>query len=351
MSMPNLESCTDPRPHSIHGFSKLDMLAACRHFVSDQSSDTTAADRGTLLHEQIGQVLNSVDPASTFDALDSPDKEAIAWAVSIIEETFLQDVRWVTEAQLGTSIPTVWGYLDLLNVEDDPAIIIELKSGWSERDGAKSYQIMGQALAVMEWYPLIDRVDAWCLEIDKRQASTSSYTRDDMPTMQAEIRALLNTDAPYNFGKQCSYCQQRHTCDAPKVVLIDITNDVIDQHPAPTASTQDIADFLAAIDANMKAATKFYDALKADLIKRLEAEGDNYGWEVKRKSRGQQWRDEGIVLFQVIQMIPNLSGMKPISPAQFRKVATSAGIPMSQIEDFIEHNTEELYAKQLARKV
>lgn len=345
MSIPS----TDQRPHSIHGFSKLDTLAACRHFVSDQSSDTTAADRGTLLHEQIGQVLNSEDPVSTLDALDSPDKDAIAWAISAIDNMILQDARWSVETRLETTIPTVWGYLDLLHVEDDPATIVEIKSGWSERNGSKSYQIMGQALAVMERYPLIDWVDALCLEVDKRQASSTSYTRNDIPTMRAEILGLLSPDSPYNFGKQCAYCQQRHTCNAPKIAIMDFTTDVIDQHPAPTASTADIADFLAAVEANMKAATKICDALKADLIKRLEAEGDNYGWAIKRKSRGQQWRDEYLIVTSVNQMLPNQSGMKPISPAQFRKVAASAGIPKSQIEDFIERNAVEQYATQLVR--
>jgi hypothetical protein len=48
-------------------------------------------------------------------------------------------------------------------------------------------------------------------------------------------------------------------------------------------------------------------------------------------------------------MLPNMGSMKPVSPAQFRKAAAAAGIPKSQIEDFIERQADELYAMQLVR--
>lgn len=351
--------------HSLFSPSRLVTLAKCPGWENDgKTSD--AAIRGTVIGENIARYV-------TTGEMPSCDSTPEAYGVRAIASICLghqinTGAGWIPEAPLKTTIPHVSGYADIVYRDMDYSLLVEIKSGYSDREPAvNNLQIIAYALGLLqEGYP---EVYAYLIEVDKAVTSEAVFSQAEVPLMINQISDIIHTaenarqngvghSSPGNPGGHCRYCAHITTCPsmafAPGYALqvIRERSDILNpKELAKSLSPEILGDTLRKVVPVADLIQDYVGALKCRAIEIIETGGDVPGWRVSNRNGKRTWIDEINVLHDLKAIVLDhdhyIQLISPVSPAQAEKVMISAGKKPSEAKKVIERLTKQGTSKVL----
>ncbi|MCX8070089.1 MAG: DUF2800 domain-containing protein [Thermodesulfovibrionales bacterium] len=335
------------RQHSLFSPSRLAMLKLCPSWVGKQeiSSD---AQRGIDLHEMVINAFMKDKNSHDYPTVDFALKHLYNIKVKY------PYAEWQSELSLDTAIPHVNGYADIVGIDtfEDTGILIELKSGYTERPEARdSIQIKAYSLALLRQ---CEYVHAYMIEIDQRKITDTTFTRKDVLSIYNEIIDIIRASIQgrnYNAGVHCDYCLNSLICPAVENAVISIQSiqEAIDE--AKNLSPKEVSNKLYLYWDKMQIVEKYWDNLKARAMSIIEAGGEVEGFTVKTSSGARKWTDEHKAITNLNDEGIDVSKVMTLqSPANVEKILKSLGIKSTYIKTLLSGLTTASERKQLIKK-
>lgn len=342
----NVEYPVDAREHSPFGFSRQPLLDKCPGFLAREADDNAAAARGTRLGEQIAQWV--LDGFGSGDPLPDEDAGALAYAREVLSEWKDPDYQWHAELAIYTEIQDLWGYADLVGLDrhgEKDIILVELKSGWSERPRAwRNPQVMGLALGLLETGG--PPVTAILIEVDKRSYSVAMWDSSDIRRLRSTLASIIAaarepSESALEAGAWCTWCDRHGYCPAfataPGKALTALRRPV--QPPAEWAgglSPDLVAEILDRAKPAVELANDYLGALKARAMTLLEAGAEVPGWRIKTTAGARQWVDAEAAQDELEPILgPVIMALK--SPAQIEAIARADGVKQEMATIIAQH--------------
>lgn len=214
--------------------SQLDLLAQCVHYTkadagqAEQSDRGKAASEGTLLHLVMQDVVQQGDFKGV--ALEHNLNEEQAGAVETAWNLLLPDLEALgigkgiagfagalTELELPETEFVRRGFADLVIFVDDHTAILK---DWKmvRVEGTHDLQLKTYVEKLFFLYPQLHTVMAGIIAPRLNLAYSQTYTRDQIPAIQAEIKALLDRAGspavPATPCDACCFCKWNGNCPA-----------------------------------------------------------------------------------------------------------------------------------------
>jgi len=206
--------------------SALRYLAACPCYQHTESVDTSAAERGTLLHSvvvdpSLAGTLSEDDREAVSKCIEAKNKAKEAAGPGAIEHHELRVTVFPNGVCSGT--------LDYIirDVTGKKAWLKDWKFGKEPVDPApKNIQVKSYTLGAFNMFPLLETVEAQIVQpFATEESATAVFTRADIPTLEATvINVLLRVEAPDKVPtpdiSACRYCGAKANCSALTQVAI-----------------------------------------------------------------------------------------------------------------------------------
>ena len=202
-------------------------VALCAKMPPKPSS--TFADRGTLLHDAISQILDTNadvinmkynDHILTQELYD----EKIVPALAFLDEINVDgSLEYVVESRVrfGDLLPGVFGSADLLGRIGDRAIVLDWKFGDGVVvDAVENEQGMFYAAAAMhtsgvEWvFKDADEIEIIIVQppVMRRWVTTPARIKQFEAELVAAVKQSQKDDAAFNAGDHCRWCAAKPVC-------------------------------------------------------------------------------------------------------------------------------------------
>lgn len=187
------------------------------------------ADRGTLLHDAISQILESKsdvigmkynDITLTQELYDEKIVPAIAALDEVDPETKM-DYAVESRVGFGDLLPGVFGSADLLGRVGNRAIVLDWKFGDGVAvDAVENAQGMFYAAAAMrtpetQWvFDGADEVEIVIVQppVIRRWATTPTRIKQFETELVAAVKQSQKDDAPFKTGEHCRWCAAKPVC-------------------------------------------------------------------------------------------------------------------------------------------
>jgi hypothetical protein len=190
---------------------------------------STFADRGTLLHDAISQILDTNadvinmkynDHILTQELYD----EKIVPALAFLDEINVDgSLEYVVESRVrfGDLLPGVFGSADLLGRIGDRAIVLDWKFGDGVVvDAVENEQGMFYAAAAMhtsgvEWvFKDADEIEIIIVQppVMRRWVTTPARIKQFEAELVAAVKQSQKNDAAFNAGDHCRWCAAKPVC-------------------------------------------------------------------------------------------------------------------------------------------
>jgi hypothetical protein len=190
---------------------------------------STFADRGTLLHDAISQILDTNadvinmkynDHILTQELYD----EKIVPALAFLDEINVDgSLEYVVESRVrfGDLLPGVFGSADLLGRIGDRAIVLDWKFGDGVVvDAVENEQGMFYAAAAMhtsgvEWvFKDADEIEIIIVQppVMRRWVTTPARIKQFEAELVAAVKQSQKDDAAFNAGDHCRWCAAKPVC-------------------------------------------------------------------------------------------------------------------------------------------
>jgi len=336
------------RGHGLFSPSKLPILQKCPFWVGTTEGNEFS-ERGDGLHEEI---------ISCFLNGHESQNEGVNYALSV-----LQSIRqnfplaeWQAEVAIDSGIPHVAGYCDILGIDDlsfdTQAILVELKSGFSERPEAKdNLQVMAYSLGLLRD---VEKVEAYVIECDKKTFSHVIFTREESVKLVSEIasviRRVVKQEGSYTPGGYCTYCSKLTFCPAHEQALQSVMTYQESIEAIKTLPPSEVADKLSEYWDRMELIERYWDNLKARAMAILEAGGEVEGFEVKVSSGVRKWIDEASAIEAFGQLGIDYQRLLELkSPAQVEKTLKESGMNTKTVKSLLSGLTVSSQRKQLVK--
>ena len=295
------------------------------------SASSTYADKGTLLHNVISEVLDqNVAPHSLVgttyaehvldeDMLDEKIFPALA-ALDAIDPDKQMEFAVETSVGFGKWLPDVFGSADFLGRIGTKAVVLDWKFGDGVAvDAEENEQLMFYAAAAMR-SPEAAWVFAGATEIEliivqppvtRRWVTTPKRIRSFELSLKRAVKASAAPDAPLKAGDHCRFCPAKPTCPvmtgavdrATKVKLDALDNDL-----------------LGAYAANAVLLQGWIDSLNELVETKLRAGAKVPGWKLVAKRGTRKWVDEDKAADALNGLGINPIHRAVVSPAQAEKL-------------------------------
>lgn len=333
--------------HAKYSPSKLSYLEKCPSYISSNEPNINSS-RGSDIHKKV------IDAYLNADVLNDPTLDWALEQVNLIASQFW-GMTWTPEKVCKTLIQDVWGYADLVGILNDTACLIELKTGWGERDNADSnIQIQSYALGLLD---IVTEVYSYIIEIDKRTVSYYCYTVDDKDMINKRIESIINNIGKYQkHGDYCSYCSNATTCPNLIEALPSII-DSIEKEKEPTEyakslSPASLSQVLKHVLPLFDKAEMYVNALKARAMQMIESGVEVPGWAIKETGGNRSWIDESEAIWRLLDIAPISADIYTLkSPAQIEKVLLKAGMKLKECKTLLSDLTKQSVRKQLVENI
>lgn len=311
--------------HARYSPSKLPMLDKCPGFIG--GAPGAPALRGTAIDEVVTAIVSG-------DLVEIPPdyEDQVEYAVSVAHEamSLLGAPEVHPQRKLQTPIPGVWGTADLVLVApfDARAVVLDYKSGWSDRGAAADHlQLLAYASGAAEEWDL-DVVDVWLVEMDRRETRRAALGPAELaaiPKRIAEVirRAKAATPADYCAGHYCSWCVRSVTCPAVNAALAPVAESAATtaENFAAALTPVDVGAFLSEWLARVELAYSIVASVKARAHAILEAGGEVPGWCLVNGRKTRSWQSEEEAEMALVSRLGDGAFTRKLrSPAQVEKL-------------------------------
>jgi hypothetical protein len=294
---------------------------------------STYADKGTLLHNVISEVLDqNVAPHSLVgttyaehmldeDMLDEKIFPALA-ALDVIDPDKQMEFAVETSVNFGKWLPDAFGSADFLGRIGSKAVVLDWKFGDGVAvDAEDNEQLMFYAAAAMR-----SPEAAWVFDgateieliivqppVTRRWVTTPKRIRSFELSLKRAVKAAAAPDAALKAGDHCRFCPAKPTCPvmtgavdrATKVKLDALDNDLLGVYASNAVLLQG-----------------WIDDLHALVRTKIEKGATIPGWKIVAKRGTRKWADAGEAATGLAPVLGD-SMWKPIeliSPAQAEKL-------------------------------
>jgi len=299
--------------------------------LAPRSPSSTYADKGTLLHNLIAEVLDlNTDPvlligtkyeAQVFDSdmLDNKLRPALD-LLDALDPDKRMEFAVETRVGFGKFLPGAFGSADLLGRIGDTAYVIDWKFGNGVIvEAEENEQLMYYAAAAMRT-PEVEWVFAGATSIEcviiqppsiKRWNTTPERIKRFERDLKKDVAVARLPDAKLVAGAHCRFCPARPTCPqmtgaverALQVKLDAIDNDTLGAYATNAVLLQGWID-----DLNKLVETKIKSGAKVP------------GWKMVAKKGRRQWVDEDKAANALNGLGINPIHRAVVSPAQAEKL-------------------------------
>lgn len=315
--------------------STLPHLQKCPGWLGGGSS--AAAQRGTDLDACITALISGefVDVPVEF-------QDQVEFALDTYEQAltvFGNDKPTICPQHfVKTLLPEVYGTADLVLLGSTHALVLDWKSGFTERGEAGDHlQLRTYATGVASEAPRIETVQLWLVELDKRFVSKSPTYKaqaliDETHKQVSDIiaRAMNVTEADYRQNTSCRYCLRSVCCPALEASLkaIEVKDPIEIDDPRKAAemmSPDRVAHFLRKWKAKVETASALVRQVEARAMAILKAGGDVPGWALGVGRNTRAWADENEAQKALLSACgPGVLETALRSPAQIEKLFKEA---------------------------
>lgn len=293
------------------------------------------ADRGTLLHDVIAEILGKDLPGSQFIGAKHNDQvltqdlydEKIAVALELLDEVD-PDKRMEYEVEtrvgFGELLPGVFGSTDLVGKIGNKAIVLDWKFG----DGVvvtaeENAQLMFYAAASMRtpeaaWaFEGVDEIELIIVQPPEIRRWTTNKARIKQfeQDLVLAVKAAMKPDAALQHGDHCRWCAAKPVC--PRMT------GAVDRALQIQLKEVDV-DMLGKYLKNADLLEDWIKDLRGLAMQLLEKNLPVPGYKLVPKQSRRQWSDEKKALQALHDMgVPRGELLKPeelLSPAQAEKV-------------------------------
>ena len=293
------------------------------------------ADRGTLLHDVIAEILGKDLPWKQFIGTKHKDQvlteelfeEKIAVALELLDEVDphkRMEYEVETRVGFGDLLPGVFGSTDLVGKIGNKAIVLDWKFG----DGVvvtaeENAQLMFYAAASMrtdeaKWaFEGVDEIELVIIQPPaiRRWTTTKARIKQFEQELVLAVKAAMKPDAALQHGDHCRWCAAKPTCPkmtgamdrALQVQLKEVNVDMLGKYLKNADLLED-----------------WIKDLRGLALQLLEKSVPVPGYKLVPKQSRRQWSDEAKVADALHDMgVPRVELYKPeelLSPAQAEKV-------------------------------
>jgi len=290
------------------------------------------ADRGTLLHNVIAEILEFdksphqcigatyKDQVLTQELLDEKIVPALA-ALDVVDPDKTMQYMVETRVGFGDYLPDVFGSTDLLGRIGNRAVVLDWKFGDGVLvDAQDNDQLLFYAAAAMrtpasQWvFEDADEIELIIVQPPeiRRWVTDKARVVSFEQGLAKAIRRAQQDDAPLESGGHCRWCAARPIC--PKM------NGAVDRaihQQIVNLDKQQLGEYLAKADM----LEDWIKDLRALAFQVLESGGEVPGYKLVAKRGTRQWvSDEDAAKFLVSHMVEPYKELEVISPAQAEKL-------------------------------
>jgi len=291
------------------------------------------ADRGTLLHNAIATILESMDAdvigmkyedqVLTQELYD--DKIMVALALlDEVDPDKEMEYEVETRVDFGDLLPGVFGSTDLIGRIDDRAIVLDWKFGdgvavtAEENDQLMFYAAAAMRTTALSWaFDGVKEIECVIVQppVLRRWVTTKERVAQFERDLVKAVKASEFPDAALKAGEHCRWCAAKPVC--PKMT------GAVDRALQMQVKEIDV-DMLGRYLKNADLLEEWIKDLRALALQLLESDAPVPGYKLVAKRGTRQWTDETKALEALHDMgVPRAELLKPeelLSPAQMEKV-------------------------------
>ena len=293
------------------------------------------ADRGTLLHNVIAEILGKDLPGHTFIGTKYKDQvltedlyvEKIEAALAALDEIdpkreLIYEVE--TRVGFGDLLPGVFGSTDLVGRMGNRAIVLDWKFGDGVAvDAEENPQLMFYAAACMrteaaKWaFEGVDEVELIIVQppVTRRWVTTTKRIREFEKELVMAVHEAQKPDAKLQHGDHCRWCAAKPICPKMTGAVDRALKTQLDQVDLPT---------LGRYLQNAELLEGWIEDLRKLAHQMLESGKQVPGYKLVNKRATRQWADDKKALDKLHDMgLTREELFKPeelVSPAQIEKV-------------------------------
>jgi hypothetical protein len=299
--------------------------------LAPPSPSSTYADKGTLLHNLIAEILDTdTDPVSLIGTnyegqiLDQAMiDEKLQPALDLLDQLDPnQEMKIAVETRVGFAryLPGAFGSCDVLGRLGDTAYVIDWKFGDGVFvDAEENEQLMFYAAAAMRTPEA-----AWVFEgatsiecviiqppVIRRWTTTPKRIGQFARQLKKAVKIASLPDAVLKAGSHCKFCPAKPTCPQMTGAVdraLKVKLDAIDN------------DMLGAYASNAVLLQGWIDDLNALVQTKIEKGATIPGWKMVAKKGRRQWADENMAIAFLAAQAVRPYESKVISPAVAEKL-------------------------------
>jgi len=299
------------------------------------------ADKGTLLHDVIANILDKGLPPEHFlgttyekqvltqDLIDEKIKPALA-ALDELDPNKMMDYAVETSVGFGDFLPNVFGSTDFLGRIGDKAFVVDWKFG----DGVaveveENEQLLFYAAAAMRtkevaWvFDGVEEIEMVIVQppMVKRWVTTPARVKEFEKTLVNAVRQAQSPKAKVIAGEHCRWCAAKPICPQMTGAVDRALHDKLD-----ALSTEKIGVYLQ----NAEVLEQWITDLRALAFQLLETGKPVPGYKLVAKRATRQWVNEDTAKAALLENLPESDVMETslISPAKAEKVLKKHGLTL-----------------------
>jgi hypothetical protein len=264
--------------------------------ICEAHQDTTAAERGTLGHSIVENILSgnweTAKELTGGPLYDDDLADDVGFCYEWVKDNVPTPDKGGLEVRLESGLlENFGGTMDVLSIVGDIAFIVDFKFGRELVEAVDNPQLLCYALLVYEHNPEVETFTVTILQ--GGEAKTVSYTRGDLDAFFQEVLQASISET-WNAGDHCQYCPMRYRCGTLGAYVFEELDDAKAKVEAAAVSERpnpERVDDVVQIAKAGKLGKDAYD-IASKTLKTWAADGVHLGDEAKvTETRRKKWND------------------------------------------------------------
>lgn len=230
--------------------------------------------------------------------------------------------------------------LDYFAINDDAAIILDLKTGWNPAQNVyENWQLITQAIALAEAYPKLKRIRVGIV-----QPTTKSITKDwfveslaaARDELLARLREAMQPNASRTPGEaQCKYCRARATCPEANAVVETLSNGNLQNFRWELVSAEEKVQWFNSCKLAKVVIKEIEKRIKAD----LEADPKSIPGLVLKESQGDRKVTDVNGVYNEIEYLRSEGAIKQSTAELRESFCNACSMPVGKLSELVKRAT------------